>query len=56
MFKFFIDVFCKDTIIGLSSFENIKKNKLYKNKYNKTSFKKNFHSKKNFIDPIACHL
>ena len=30
MIKYFIDIFCKDTIIGLCQFEDIKKRKRYK--------------------------
>lgn len=33
MFKYFIDIFCKDTVIGLSEFEYIRNNRLFKNKY-----------------------
>ncbi len=59
MLKFIIDVFCKDTVIGLSAFEDIRPNRIYKNKY-----KKLFKARQNniirlnnkFIDPIACHL
>lgn len=58
MFKFFIDVFCKDTIIGLNICDDIRKNRIYKNKYIRLFINdKNLISKeKNFIDPIACHL
>ncbi len=56
MFKFFIDVFCKDTIIGLSGFNDIRTNRIYKNNC-KTLFSANKHrQKKNFIDPIVCRL
>ncbi len=54
MFKFIIDIFCKDTIIGLSQFENIRKNSIYKNKYSSL-----FKEKKNicnFTDRYAYHL
>ncbi len=57
MIKFLVDVFCADTIVGLSKFsdikaDNTKKNKLeclFSKQYNRTS-------KFNFTDPIACHL
>ena len=58
MLNFLIDVFCKDTIIGLSQFEDIRKNRLYKNKYSPL-FKKVKNTKVNinssFIDQIVCH-
>ncbi|MCD7878603.1 MAG: hypothetical protein LUG16_01565 [Candidatus Gastranaerophilales bacterium] len=56
MIKFFIDVYCKDTIIGLCPFENITANKVYKNKHSNLfqTQKKNFNP--GFIDPILCHL
>ncbi len=57
MLNFLIDVFCKDTIIGLSQFEDIRKNRLYKNKYS-SLFKKVKNNKvkfsPRFIDQIAC--
>ncbi len=71
MFRWFIDIFCKDTIVGLS---NIEKNRVEKIQ-NKNSYKneirlyKNFYSplfktnngtvkkfKNSFTDPIAYHL
>ena len=33
MFHYIIDIFCKDTIVGLSQFQDIKHNTIYKNKY-----------------------
>ncbi len=58
MLNFFIDVFCKDTIIGLSQFDDIRRNRLYKNKYSPL-FKKVKNTKVNinssFIDQIVCH-
>ena len=57
MLNFLIDVFCKDTIIGLSQFEDIRKNRLYKNKYS-SLFKKVKNNKvkfsPRFSDQIAC--
>ena len=57
MLNFLIDVFCKDTIIGLSQVEDIRKNRLYKNKYS-SLFKKVKNNKvkfsPRFIDQIAC--
>ena len=57
MLNFFIDVFCKDTIIGLSQFDDIRRNRLYKNKYSPL-FKKvkntNVNINSCFIDQIAC--
>ncbi len=58
MVKFIIDIFCKDTIIGLSQFDDIRKNRLYKNKYSPL-FKKVKNTKINFnplfIDQTVCH-
>ncbi len=59
MFKFIIDIFCKDTIIGLSDFADIRPNRIYKNKYNNL-FSLKRKNKVRFInpftDPIACRL
>ena len=59
MIIFIIDIFCKDTVIGLCQFEDIKRRKLYKNNYSPL-FKKSREQKvkynPRFIDPIACHL
>ena len=59
MFKFIIDIFCKDTIIGLSAFEDIKPRRIYKNKHKKLFKEKHdnvvrFYNP--FIDPYACRL
>ena len=59
MVKFIIDIFCKDTIIGLSQFEDIRKNKLYKNKYSplfKKAKKEKIRFNTLFIDQTAYHL
>ena len=56
MIKFFIDVFCKDTIIGLSVLQDSSYLKIFKNKYS-VLFSQNFiRFDKKFTDPIACHL
>lgn len=59
MLNFIIEIFCKDTIIGLCSFEDIRKNRLYKNKYSPL-FKKREESQirfnTRFIDPTVCRL
>lgn len=59
MIKFIIDIFCKDTIIGLSQFEDIKKRKPNRNKYS-SLFKQREEQKisfdNHFIGPIAYHL
>ncbi len=61
MIKYFIDIFCKDTIIGLCQFEDIKKRKRhkYQQKYSplfeqreEQKIKINNH----FIGPMAYHL
>ena len=58
MLNFIIDVFFLFFIIGLSQFEDIRKNRLYKNKYSPL-FKKVKNNKVNFnpriIDQIVCH-
>ena len=38
MFKFFFDVFCKDTAIGLCQIERSKRSKIYRNNYSKQIF------------------
>lgn len=55
MLKFFIDIFCKDTIIGLSQFEKIRKNSIYKNKYS-SLFKERKKNIYKFTDRYAYHL
>lgn len=61
MIKFFIDIFCKDTIVGLCQFEDIKTRKRYSYQ-KKTSplFKQREESKVKydnyFIGPMAYHL
>ncbi len=59
MLKFLIDIFCKDTIVGLSSFETIRKNTIYKNKYSSLFLERKLYNKPcgyfYFTDQIACH-
>ena len=57
MIKFLVDLFCTDTIIGLSQFSDIKADKSKKNKLD-CLFSKPYKriSRFNFTDPIACHL
>lgn len=59
MLKFIIDIFCKDTIIGLCQFEDIKKRKIRRNNYSPL-FKQKEEQKisfdNHFIGPIAYHL
>lgn len=57
MFKLIIDIFCKDTIIGLCAFENIKGNRIYKNRQYRLFLKNN--NEKNYLsftDPFDYHL
>jgi len=56
MLKYFIDIFCKDTIIGLSQFQDIRYKRIYKNRQSSLFSKKSSNIKYNFTDPIACHL
>lgn len=56
MLKFIIDIFCKDTIIGLSQFEDIRYKRIYKNRQSSLFSQKYSNRKRNFTDPIACHL
>ncbi len=57
MIKFLVDVFCADTIIGLSDFSDIKADITRKKKLECLFTKQNKKvSKFNFTDPIACHL
>jgi hypothetical protein len=56
MLKFFIDIFCKDTIVGLSQFEDFSNVRIYKNRQSRLFSKKCLKSKNHFIDPIACRL
>ena len=61
MIKFFIDIFCKDTIIGLCQFEDIKKRKAYRYKQKSSPlFKKreeqNVRFDNHFIGPMAYPL
>ena len=59
MFKFLLDVFCYEPIIGLCGINGSKKYKLYKNKHSKLfrkcAYECSFNSQK-FIDPIAYRL
>ena len=56
MLKFFINVFCNDTIIGLKEFEDIKKITIYKNRHISLFCKNCMTNNFKFTDPIACHL
>ncbi len=57
MFKFIIEVFCKDTIVGLSQFSSDGSLPVFKNKHrNLFRVKKNKYSLNNFTDPIVCRL
>ena len=59
MFKYIIDIFCKDTVVGLSDFDDIKKNTIYKNKYSSLfNIRKEYklNSKTFSIDQFAYHL
>ncbi len=59
MFKFIIDIFCKDTIIGLSQFENSRE-KRKKGEKLTSSLKKikdyNLNIDSMFIGPCVYHL
>ncbi len=57
MLKFIIDIFCKDTVIGLSQFENIRRSKIYKNRRSKLFKNSTYgYNGMNFTDPIVYHL
>lgn len=59
MLNFIIDIFCKDTIIGLSEFESRKYKSIYKNKYSSLfKVKKGYTGRNRFysIDQYAYHL
>ena len=61
MIKYFIDIFCKDTIVGLCQFEDIKtrRKKSYKKNYSPLYKKNGEHKIKfdnHFIGPIAYPL
>ena len=57
MLKFFIDIFCKDTVVGLSQFDDIRYKRIYKNRQNRLfSEKYSLSNKPKFIDPIVCRL
>lgn len=60
MVKYLIDIFCKDTNIGLCSIGLAKKSGTYKNMYPKKMFVKDCRKpafNDSFsIDPIVCHL
>ena len=59
MFSYIIDIFCKDTIVGLSQFEDIRKRKIYKNKYSslfKPRKEYKYDINKPFTGQFAYHL
>lgn len=61
MIKYFIDIFCKDTVIGLCQFEDIKKRRKHSYKKNYSSLFKpreeqNIRFDNHFIGPIAYPL
>ena len=59
MFSYIIDIFCKDTVVGLSGFSDIRRNTIYKNKYSPLFRKRREcqrYNKYSFIDQFACHL
>lgn len=56
MFKYIIEIFCKDTIIGLSDFSEIRAGRIYKNRHKSLFKNKNKFYMNYFTDPIACHL
>ncbi len=56
MFKYIIEIFCKDTIIGLSDFSDIRAVGIYKNRHKSLFKNKNKLYMKYFTDPIACRL
>ena len=52
-----LDIFCKDTIVGLCQFEDIRYKRIFKNRQNRLFSKRNiYYVKSNFTDPIACRL
>ena len=59
MLKFIIDIFCKDTIVGLSQFDSKRYKSLYKNKYSSLFKKtKEYSYKRKYFstDQYAYHL
>ncbi len=56
MLRFLIDVFCKDTAIGLCELDGTLCSKIYKNSHYNLFRKKSYKSFLNFTDPIACRL
>ena len=60
MFRYLIDIFCKDTTIGLCQIERNKKNRIFKNKYSNTLFNKKYNNNYFFnsftIDQTAYRL
>lgn len=59
MIKYFIDIFCKDTVIGLCAIKETKRKKLYQKNYSPLFDKReetNINIKNHFIGPIAYHL
>ena len=59
MLSYIIDIFCKDTIVGLSQFEDVKKSRIYKNKYSslfKTRKEYKHKGYKSFTGQFAYHL
>ena len=56
MLRFIIDVFCKDTAIGLSQFDDARSSRIYKNSHFPLFRIKTNKRFLNFTDPIACHL
>lgn len=55
MIKFLIDIFCKDTVVGLCPFEDIFSHRIYKNR-RKRLFSQKYKTKPRFTDPMACYL
>ncbi len=57
MLKFILDIFCNDTITGLSQIQDTEEHGLYKNCFSELFQDNCFKiSKPNFTDPIVYHL
>lgn len=56
MIKFLLDVFCADTIVGLSKFSDIKPKKDDFSSLKCFFYNQYSNNKLNFTDPTACHF
>lgn len=57
MFKFIVDIFFKDTIVGLSQLGDYRYKRIYKNRQQRLFSQQYLNNRRpKFIDPIACRL